>query len=104
MKLVCRAVLLAAATALFAVASVSAAPAKLSGTVHDENGGPVAGAKLTVTSSNSKDVNESATTDESGGFSVDVPNARWSYTFRVEHDGFSPSQVDVPTATTTIPI
>ena len=104
MKLVSRAVLLAAAMALFAVAALFAAAAKLSGTVHDENGGPVAGAKLTVTSPNSKDVAESATTDDAGGFSVDVPNARWSYVFRVEHDGFSPSQVDVPTATGSIPI
>lgn len=103
MKLVPRAVL-AAAMAFVAGASLSAAPARLAGTVHDENGNPVAGAKLTVTSSNSKDVNETVTTDESGAFGVDVPNARWGYAIHVEHAGFSPSQIDVPTAASPVPI
>ena len=90
-----RAAALAAAMALLG-ASLFAADVNLAGVVRDENGNPIAGAKVTVTSAKAKDLNASLTTDESGAFSTAVPNAKWSYVIRVEHDGFSPSQIEAP--------
>jgi len=93
-----RAALLAAAMALVSV-PLLAADSNLTGVVRDEKGNPVAGAKVVVTSPRAKDLNAELTTDESGAFSTAVPNARFSYVIRVEHEGFSPSQIEAPTVT-----
>ena len=94
-----RAALLAAAVALVG-APLFAAEGNLIGVVHDEKGSPVSGAKVVVTSPRAKELNAELTTDEAGAFSTVVPNSRWSYVIRVEHEGFSPSQIEAPTVTT----
>src|SRR5438045_9771046 len=96
-----RAAAVAAAMALLVGASLFAADANLTGVVKDENGTPIPGAKVTVTSPKAKDLNASITTDESGAFSTAVPNGKWPYQIRVEHDGFSPSQVETPSVVAT---
>ena len=98
MKIVAsRAARLAAAVALLS-APLFAADARLGGVVVDENGSPVPGAKITITTSKQKDFTSEQTTDESGRFATTVPNARWDYALRIEHDGFSPSQAETPAA------
>ena len=95
MKLIfARAALLAAAMALVS-APLLAAEGNLAGVVRDESGNPVAGAKVVITSSNSKDLNVPLTTDDAGAFSTTIPNTRWAYVIRVEHEGFSASQLEI---------
>jgi Tfp pilus assembly protein PilF len=98
MKLVrSRAALMAAAVALLC-APLFAAEGKVGGVVVDENGSPVSGAKITITTPKQKDFTSEQTSDESGRFATSVPNAKWEYGIRVERDGFSPSQTETPSA------
>ncbi len=92
-----RAALLAAVVILVSV-PLLAAEGKLSGTVLDENAGPVAGARVTITSSHQKELNAVVETDASGHFESAIPNAKWEYDVRVEREGFSPSQTEAPSA------
>src|SRR6476661_547467 len=92
-----RAAFFAAAVTLASI-PLFAADSKLTGTVLDENGTPVAGAKISVTTSHQKDFSAAASADEAGRFEVTVPNAKWEYEVRVEHDGFSPSLSEAPSA------
>ena len=94
MKFVARAAM-AVAVALLSF-PLLAAEGSLSGVVVDENGGPVPGAKVTITTPKQKDFNSVQTTDESGRFTATVPNAKWEYDLHVERDGFSPSQSETP--------
>ena len=82
---------LAGLIALFSSAAF-AAEGRFSGTVVDESGQPVAGASVTVTTPSLATVNLALTTDESGRWTTDVPNASWTYSIRVQRDGFAPSQ------------
>ncbi|HET7452495.1 MAG TPA: carboxypeptidase regulatory-like domain-containing protein, partial [Thermoanaerobaculia bacterium] len=98
MKIVAsRAARLAAAVALLS-APLFAAEGRLGGVVVDENGSPVPGAKITITTPKQKDFTSEQTTDETGRFATTVPNAKWEYALRIERDGFSPSQAETPAA------
>lgn len=72
-----------------------AAEGRLSGTVVDESGQPIPGASVTVTTSSLATVNLALTSDEAGRWSTDVPNSSWTYSIRVQRDGFAPSQTQM---------
>ena len=98
MKIVAsRAAWLAVAVAMLS-APLHAAEGKLGGVVVDENGAPVSGAKITITTPKQKDFTSEQTTDETGHFATTVPNAKWEYGLRIEREGFSPSQTETPVA------
>jgi tetratricopeptide (TPR) repeat protein len=92
-----RAALLAAAVALFC-APLYAAEGRVGGVVVDENGSPVPGAKITITTPKQKDFTSEQTSDEGGRFAATVPDAKWAYGLRIEREGFSPSQAETPQA------
>ncbi len=81
-----------AGTVIFSVPAAFAAEGRFSGSVVDENGQPVPGAAVTVTTPSLASLNLALTTDETGRWSAEVQNASWTYAIRVEKNGFSPSQ------------
>lgn len=89
-----RVLLWLAAVPFLLPAAVMAAEGRISGLVQDESGNPVAGARVTVTSSSSSTVAVEATTDERGQFEAAVPSASGTYLLRVEHEGLMPSLVE----------
>jgi TolA-binding protein len=90
-----------AAAALAVTTAASAREGTLAGNVVDEGGNPIAGAAVTITSPNSPSLKIDLKTDEAGQFSTPVESTSWTYTVRVERDGFSPSQTDykIPSGT-----
>jgi TolA-binding protein len=89
-----RVLLWLAAVPFLLPAAAMAAEGRISGSVQDESGNPVAGARVTVTSRASSTFSMDATTDERGRFEVAVPNASGTYLLRVEREGLMPSLVE----------
>lgn len=95
MRCVLRHLAVTAGAVLVFASAVFAAEGRFSGTVVDESGQPIPGASITVTTPSLATVNLSLTSDESGRWAADVPNASWTYSIRVQRDGFSPSQTQM---------
>ena len=74
---------LAGAGALFAVTQ-----GRIRGTVSDETGKPVAGVKITVTTSEVTDYKQEATTDDKGRFAIVLNDATRTYTYRFDKEGY----------------
>ena len=69
--------------ALFAVSQ-----GRLRGMVSDENGKPLAGVKITVTTSEVTDYKQEVTTDAKGRFAVVLNDATRTYTYRFDKEGY----------------
>ena len=81
-----------AGAAVLSTSLLFAAEGRFSGAVADENGQPVAGAAVMVTTPSQATLNLALTTDETGHWSAEVPNASWMYSIQVQKEGFAPSQ------------
>jgi tetratricopeptide (TPR) repeat protein len=68
-----------------------AAEGRLAGTISDENGQPIEGAAVTVTTQSLASLKLDLATDAQGSFSATVPNTSWTYDLRVEKAGFGPT-------------
>jgi len=86
-----RAVLLASLVCLFSPLLHGQATGSFSGTVSDNSGAVVAGAKVTVTAQ-ATNVSRDAITDDTGHFLVPLLGVA-DYAIKVEANGFKPSQV-----------
>jgi hypothetical protein len=75
-------------------ADVTRRPSLIAGTVHDERGRPVAGARVYFLSGPGALPDIAALTDASGGFTFGAPK-RGSYEIAVNADGFEPATVTV---------
>ena len=80
--------------AVFAPAAF-AAEGRFSGTVLDEGGQPVAGAAVVITAPKAPTLNLTLTTDEAGRWATEVQNASWTYSIKVDKQGFSPSMTQM---------
>ncbi len=78
---------------LLAAASVSADAATLSGTLTDENGKPLPGARVTVPA-----LKKGVLTDANGKYALDVPAGGYAVKFEKDQYGASSKQVQVPAA------
>ncbi len=75
--------------ALFtAVPEVGAQMARISGTVADPSGQPIAGATLTVTSPDSDAFEMVKTTNKKGKVTLSFANVEWRYQLRIEKEGY----------------
>jgi TolA-binding protein len=92
MRIPLRRLAILAGAAVLVTSLLSAAEGRFSGLVADENGQGVAGVAVIVTSPNLATLDLALTTDETGHWSADVPNASWMYSIHVQKDGFAPSQ------------
>lgn len=85
---------------LFTIPAAAAPEGTVNGTVVDESGNAVAQAKVTASTPSQPTFNVELQSDATGRFDLTVPNIAWTYTIRVEHDGFSPTQMQVKVPTT----
>ena len=69
-------------------AIVAQLPGTLYGQVSDENGEPVAGAKITITDPESPNFRQEEVTDERGRYSIFLTNSTVPYTFTFEKEGY----------------
>jgi Tfp pilus assembly protein PilF len=88
------AVIVGMAAVLSLAASAAARKGKISGTVTDEDGKPIPGAMITITSPKLDTLHLSLASDAQGEFETSVQSASWSYTVKVEKKGFSPTVMD----------
>src|SRR5688572_12163013 len=61
---------------------------RLRGMVSDENGKPLAGVKITVTTSEVTDYKQEVTTDAKGRFAIVLNDATRTYTYRFDKEGY----------------
>ncbi len=92
MQFALRRLAILAGAAVVSTSLLSAAEGRFSGVLADESGQPIPSASVTVTTPSLATVNLALTTDETGRWTADVPNASWTYTIHAQKDGFAPSQ------------
>lgn len=95
MRFVVRRLAILAGAVVLLSSPAFAAEGRFSGTVVDESGQPVAGASVVVTTPKLATLNIALTTDEGGRWSTEVQDAKWTYSMRVEKQGFSPSMTQM---------
>jgi len=77
-----------AAAALGAAAAYAVAQARLHGSIKDEQGRPVAGAKITVSLADVPSFKVEEVSDEKGNYALTLIDATRTYTYRFEKEGF----------------
>src|SRR5258708_31916445 len=95
MRFAVRRLAVLAGTIVLFCPALFAAEGKLSGTVVDESGQPVAGAAVVVTTPSLATLNLALTSDDAGRWEAEVPNASWTYSIRGEKEGYSPRMTQI---------
>ena len=88
-------VLVGAVLALSAPAT-AAQMARISGTVVDTDGQPIAGVTITITTPDSERFEVVKTTDQKGKVTLSFGNVEWQYEIRLEKGGFQTKAEPLP--------